>query len=276
MKQTTASGTLALYSFEKKEILVRGSTIDASHKVTLAHELTHVLQDQHFDLTKLSKRAADAKDGDSDAFRALVEGDAVRIENAYEKSLPKVEQQAYVKEQQAQGKRYADDTKDVPDVVPFLFGAPYAFGPSTIEVLNASGGRSAVDDALTGPTPGTTLFIQPGVVEADDPVSAPAVPPGGKLTDPSDLFDAFPLFVMLGMRVDAARALAVADSVSGGRAITFERNKTICYRAAFWVAKLSARAYVGRVFKDWAARHPNVEIDANGLGFTACDPGKAA
>ena len=39
---------------------MRGTTLDVEHRVTIAHELTHVLQDQHFDLPKLQKQAADS------------------------------------------------------------------------------------------------------------------------------------------------------------------------------------------------------------------------
>ena len=39
---------LAYYSFRTKQITVRGRTLTPSVKATLVHELTHVLQDQHF------------------------------------------------------------------------------------------------------------------------------------------------------------------------------------------------------------------------------------
>ncbi len=48
------SATLAFYDPAAKEIVVRGvGPLDPAHRVTLAHELTHVLQDQHFDLQAL-------------------------------------------------------------------------------------------------------------------------------------------------------------------------------------------------------------------------------
>ncbi len=77
------SSVLAFYSFDRKAVFVRGATVDAAHRVTIAHELTHVLQDEHFDATKLLKRATDSQTGDESAFRALMEGDAVNVENKY-------------------------------------------------------------------------------------------------------------------------------------------------------------------------------------------------
>ena len=63
------SGELAKYSLKTKRTTVRGKKLDGATKVTLAHELTHALQDQHFNLTKL-QRAAD-RTHSSDALRAL-------------------------------------------------------------------------------------------------------------------------------------------------------------------------------------------------------------
>ena len=89
-----SSGTLAYYDENERDIVVRGTTLDVAHRVTLAHELTHVLQDQHFNLTKLHLQASRSDTGDPSAFKALVEGDAVRIQQAYLKQLPKADQKA--------------------------------------------------------------------------------------------------------------------------------------------------------------------------------------
>src|SRR6478752_7628880 len=75
------SDVLAFYDSDRERIVVRGKHLDAEHRVTLAHELTHGLQDQHYDLTKLQD-AADTGGAD-DALTALIEGDATRIEDAY-------------------------------------------------------------------------------------------------------------------------------------------------------------------------------------------------
>src|SRR2546430_4207437 len=59
------SGTLAYYDPDRQEIIVRGTALDVAHRVTVAHELTHVLQDQHFDLRALQKRATASETGDA-------------------------------------------------------------------------------------------------------------------------------------------------------------------------------------------------------------------
>ena len=64
--------------------------------MTLAHELTHVLQDQHFDLRKIEARAAEDEErrgGSSGAMLALIEGDANRVEETYLKGLGPVDRE---------------------------------------------------------------------------------------------------------------------------------------------------------------------------------------
>ncbi len=69
VNDTAASAVIALYDPESKKILVRGDgPFTVETRVTLAHELTHVLQDQHFDLQKLDEAADESKTGSSDAF----------------------------------------------------------------------------------------------------------------------------------------------------------------------------------------------------------------
>ena len=75
------SDVLAFYDSDRKRIVVRGTHLDAEHRVTLAHELTHGLQDQHYDLTKLQDAVHTG--GADDALTALIEGDATRIEDEY-------------------------------------------------------------------------------------------------------------------------------------------------------------------------------------------------
>ena len=63
---------------------MRGTTLDVEHRVTVAHELTHVLQDQHFDLHEAAEAGATTRiPATRGALKALVEGDAVRIQEDY-------------------------------------------------------------------------------------------------------------------------------------------------------------------------------------------------
>ena len=119
---SASSSTLAYYDPARQDIIVRGTTLDAEHRVTIAHELTHVLQDQHFDLRKLQKAARDSDTTDSDALTALVEGDAVRIQDDYLARLPPADQKEYQREYDAEGTRIGKETASVPDIVESAVG----------------------------------------------------------------------------------------------------------------------------------------------------------
>jgi len=273
-----SSGTLAYYSFVDKDIIVRGTTLDVEHRVTIAHELTHVLQDQHFDLTKLERTADASETGDSGALRALVEGDAVRIEDDYRKQLSKADQSEYARELAAESDRVGAETASTPKIVDLLLGAPYQFGPSTIRVLFESGGNDAVNNALTGPVPSTEVFSQAGDVDPPVPVEAPAPSPDGVVKDDPESFGPFEMFLTLATRIDPVRALAVSDFVGGGRAITFQSNGITCYRVAVAPNDSASREPLLDAVKAWAAGRVRTSIDAAGdlVQFTVCDPGPTA
>ena len=76
-------GTLGYYSYEDERIRIRGEKLTPAVQSTLVHELTHALQDQHFDLGARFKALEDDEGAASSSFRAVVEGDARRIESEW-------------------------------------------------------------------------------------------------------------------------------------------------------------------------------------------------
>ncbi len=170
---TQAADTIAFYDPDNEQIYVRGSgAFTVETRVTLAHELTHVLQDQHFDLPKLEKRADASASGSSDALRALVEGDAVRIEKLYLGTQSSADKRLYAGLSAHGSAEATQRTQHVPAVVESFFSAPYIFGPEVVRVLEVTGGNSAIDAALAGPTPSTRIYLDPTAIN-----DAPQTPP---------------------------------------------------------------------------------------------------
>src|SRR4051794_23745401 len=138
------SGTAAFYDPDTHRVSVRGTDMTVELRVTLAHELTHALQDQHFDIgTK--REAAFATSGESTAFRALVEGDAVRIENEYVDSLSESERSEYFASNSASVEKSQEQLTDVPKALQAFMAAPYLYGPPFAELLDANGGQGNGD-----------------------------------------------------------------------------------------------------------------------------------
>ena len=103
--QAEESSVLAFYDFSKREIVIRGTKINVSLRATLSHELTHVLQDQHFDLTAIERRASKADEqtgGSAQGMLALIEGDADNVMRQYLKGLSPAERTEYDSEQRTE------------------------------------------------------------------------------------------------------------------------------------------------------------------------------
>ncbi len=281
---TQAADTIAFYDPDTKAVYVRGNgAFTVETRVTLAHELTHVLQDQHFDLPKLQKRAEESKTGTSDAFTALVEGDAVRIQDAYLASQSAADRKEYGRLSSSTSDAANDRTKDLPAVLETLFGAPYIFGPQIIGILEDSGGNRAIDDALTGPTPSTRIYLDPTALsDAPEPPPIPKLQAGEKKTSSDsgsdDGFDDFSLYLMLGARIDRLTALRAADAFASGSEVLYTRGGRTCFRAAIEGSNLAGETYLRGVLQRWTAGMPDAAIDADAgaVVFHSCDPGKKA
>src|SRR5215207_2345768 len=124
------SGVLAYYANGTKNITVKGKDVDdVATRVTLAHELTHALQDQHFDLTALQRQAAKTHAGT--VLRTVIEGDAVRIQNDYVEKLSKADQSKYTDDRAQRAGDAQTEASDagVPESLSVLSEAPYDLGP---------------------------------------------------------------------------------------------------------------------------------------------------
>jgi hypothetical protein len=275
--QTQTSGTLAYYDPAKKEIFVRGEALDVAHRVTLAHELTHVLQDQHFDLQHLRQQAAETEQGDPDALDAIVEGDAVRIQDQYLAQLSDAEKAQYAQQNGAELDRFDAESGSLPEIFKLEMGAPYLYGPYTIRVRVADDGNASVDRALNGRPLSTGMYIQPGEIDPGAPVSVPALPAGTEPVGPNSTFSAFDLFVMLGARGDAYAALRAADAVVGGGEQTYRQDSKVCVHATVELRPGADHASFMSALNAWAAGMQGATVQDSGelVSFSSCDPGSA-
>ncbi len=130
---------------------------DDEATATLAHELVHALQDQHWDLERRAKYKAG--DGDrSEAVSALAEGDAtsamfdVMIAGAAPASgktaldLPANAFVEQIREGMSQG-----PGASAPHVMRSSLSAPYVYGTLFVNALRRSGGWTEVDTAWDDP-----------------------------------------------------------------------------------------------------------------------------
>ena len=274
------NGTLAFYDPDTERVTVRGTELTVDVKVTLVHELTLVWQDQYFHIT--GSRVADLENsGQREAFRAMVEGDAVRIENEYIESLSADDQAQYRNATKDSADTAKTDLQEVPAALQALQQAPYLFGPRILSLIEEEDGTDGINDALRAPPTTEEELVDPRALFAHDgakTVGEPALPDGVKDRTDSGDFGALSLFVMLGERIDPFRALTAADGWGGDAYTSFEQDGRACIRIAFTGDTDTDTAEMKDALSAWVAAMPagaaSVEDDSGTLLLQSCDPGK--
>ena len=133
-------------------------------RVTFAHEYTHLLQDQHFDLVALGftdderKRPKDLSDDAMLARRALVEGDATLTQLLYLSRLPPAERRQWWEAVQSQPSPVFDRA---PRVIREELTFPYDQGFAFVQHLFEEGGWEAVNAAFRDPPASTEQIMHP-------------------------------------------------------------------------------------------------------------------
>ena len=227
--QVVDEGTLAFYDPERDLMVVKGTKLTVGVKVTVVHELTHALQDQHFDLTKEFE-----DDGSESIHHALVEGDAVRIERAYaSEELNGKETRDYVNEQQE-----AIDDADLGDIPPALlqlFTAPYQLGAPMTMIVAEEQGQDALDKLFRSPPDSDEGTINPFALldrERSAKVGKPALRAGEAATDDGD-FGVLTWYVVLASFIDFRTAIDAVDGWSGDAYAGYTKGGRACLRAHF-------------------------------------------
>lgn len=226
----TSGGTLAFYDPEAEEMVIKGTELTVGLKVTIVHELTHALQDQHFDLSR---------DFDSDnrsvLFHALGEGDASRIESRYVDTLSDADQDAYYEEQDAASDEAEDAIDEVSPFLSQLFGAPYALGEPLTTIVVETKGDKGLNALFRNPPASDEVLLSPfALLDEDKPrrVAKPKLRAGEKETDSGD-FGALTWYLMLAARLDEKLSLAATDGWGGDAYIGYRKDGRNCVRAVY-------------------------------------------
>jgi hypothetical protein len=160
-----AENVLGYYNqVDKKMYLVSGkSNLDPGDKVTLAHEYTHALQDQYFDLGKLQEGLENNSDR-SLAVDSLIEGDATLSMIIYARTYLTPDELAQY--QSAGGAQSSIDR--APLVVRDEVVFPYNEGALFAVRLWQAGGFEAVNSAFRDPPSSTEQIIHPEKYQAHE------------------------------------------------------------------------------------------------------------
>jgi hypothetical protein len=151
--------------------VVKGQGFDGPEHLTYAHEYTHVLQDQNYDIKNGLNYNDDACEKDSErcaAIQALVEGDATLSEYTWFQNYATAQDQKQVVD------FYNSLTSPVYDSAPaFLkddFVFPYNQGLTFVQAIYDQGGWPAVDAIYKNPPVSTEQILHPELYPSDTPI----------------------------------------------------------------------------------------------------------
>ncbi|MBU4240086.1 MAG: hypothetical protein KKH73_02370 [Actinobacteria bacterium] len=173
------------YDTESKSVtIVEGkSTGSVMDEVTMAHEITHALQDQQFNLEE-PPLENDDYNGDNDlAVLSLVEGDAMTTMLKYAREYVDI---AKLMEEELTGSEVAsEELEDAPPYIQRSLMFPYQEGMLFVTALEKSGGKPAVDDAFRDPPLASEQIMHPEkyIDGGDGPREVPLSDIAGSLGD---------------------------------------------------------------------------------------------
>jgi hypothetical protein len=277
-----ASGTVGLYQFEDQRITVRGEELSPTVEATLVHELTHALQDQHYDIGARMERVAE-EDTDEESLRVLVEGDADRIEDRWVESLPASEREALEGAREEEGSTATDALAELPQSLVTFFASSYILGDGFMAVLEADGGDEAIDEAFEAPPGPEEHVVDPlAYLGGDEPadVDLPSVD-GEAIEDLEGEFGAVSWFLMLSERIDPVDALAAVDGWGGDGFRAYDDDGRTCAVLRFVGETRPATERMAAALDEWAAAMPGeadarVHRAAERVDAVTCDPGPDA
>ncbi len=245
-------------------IIDRDQPFGPTDKIIVAHEYTHALQDQHFDLE--GTRVKDLTQGDAALGQlGAIEGDATLTMQLWmQANLSPLEWAQVLGESFAQ---LNDPTlASMPAVLRRQLEFPYAEGFSFVNEMYRLGGFEAVNTTITEPPASTEQVLHPDKYMANEaPVHV--APPGAFTTLPGwwdrayeqtmgELVmqvwaagDEIPTETIPGLPIDWPHADAVAGW-GGDRLVMFENTRdgswAIVWRTA-WDSAADAREFATRV-----------------------------
>lgn len=160
---------LGVYVPEEGRLYVRKrGRASPAQQTTTAHEITHALQDQSFDIDRLQKRYEDRADS-ALAVLSLVEGDATLTQQLWAQEHLSAEELEEAFGDNSAGGSALDDA---PSYLRASLFFPYAKGGAFVAALYREGGTQAIDAAFQDPPLTSEQILHPErYTERDDPVT---------------------------------------------------------------------------------------------------------
>ena len=266
----SAVTTLGFYSPSNDRVSLRGDQMTPAVRVVLAHELTHALQAQHFELVT---------GGPNDLeLRSVVEADALRVEQLYLATLSEADQAA-ANQANALAPEAETGLSDVPWAIVDQRYAPYVLGPQLVGEVFAADGNEGVNALIRTP-PTEEILLNPWL--NGDPGQVPVevaleVPLGTRVIDELQPFSQVDALIMLDAWLPWTQAREALNSWAGSSFTSYQRESTVCFAATVTFDDSAAR--FAAAITAWAAASGSSAVPTtvvNDVTFEACNRGPGA
>jgi len=215
---------------------------DTQNRVILAHELTHALQDQHFNLLSTP---LEVKNNDDLALAtsALVEGDATLLMMDYESKHLSL--QTFTDSISSALTQNMQQLIRAPRYLRETLYFPYSAGRQFCEALYQRGGYQAISDAFTHPPVSTTQILHPEKYFANEQpilVAWPDTSLGAQKPTDNNVIGEFGIRVLLEKYMGESNAEDAAEGWRGDRYLVFGDGKGLVWKT-LWADDERARNF---------------------------------
>ena len=227
---------------------------------TIAHELTHALDDQHFEL---DRPAIDESDGEEGfGFDSIVEGSAVRIEERYLASLSPAEREQYLAEEAELASSFP--AFSVPPVIIELLLAPYTLGPVLVDHIVDERGDDGLDAAFEEP-PVTSeqVMVPEKFIAGEGPVGVTAPPADGEPRS-QGAFGALLLTLLLEEELGPSEVDEAVTGWGGDAYVAWEQSDVACLRLTVIGDTVQDTAELGAALDEWSQEDGQADASAGG------------
>lgn len=219
------------YDPEKQLMFLMDDLKPTDRETTLAHELVHALQDQHYNLGPKLRFVPDGNDRQA-AIQCLAEGDAT---SAMLDFLLGPSQRAVdipadrLRAQMAATTAASPDLASFPRVLRSSLTAPYVDGVLFVQQLRWRGGWATVDEVWSQLPTTTEQILHLDKLDKREPAEVIPVPSGaalgtGWIASHTDVYGEQGLRICLEDWMDPSRAASAAAGWGGDHAAVFRRR----------------------------------------------------
>ena len=213
------SQIIGFYDIQTHRLVFQGGTSPTPYqRFTLAHELTHALQDQNFGLARLDELSATCQDERAEALLSLTEGDAVETQIRWASQELSPDE---INQLQREANSFPPPPASIPRFVQQMFLFPYGPGQAFVEALLARGGEKAVNSAFRNPPVSTEQILHPNRYPSDVPQAVEIADlsrrlgPGWTLLDQEEVGEGW-LQLLLELRLPTRESEDAAAGWDGG------------------------------------------------------------